>query len=104
MALLPEATEGPTTMMNLRAGLGWIVPGLVLTIAVPPFQAQAPLPPLDGAPVTIGQAPAGDAAYWDSVTAAARELSRQLNQLQWAFPGAPGENSGRGLYKQTDDI
>jgi hypothetical protein len=39
-----------------------------------------------------------------AVHAAARELARQLDQLQWVFPGAPGEESGRGLYKQTDQI
>src|SRR3954454_7201669 len=53
-------------------------------------------------PAARGQARGDD--YLPAVHAAARELGRQLNQLQWVFPGAPGENSGRGLYKQTDQI
>ena len=42
--------------------------------------------------------------YYASVTAAARELNRQLQYFQQTFVTIPGPPMGRGLYKQSDKI
>jgi len=59
---------------------------------------------LVGMTLATGQASAGDADYFASVTAASRELSRQLDFLQRSFATIPGPPEGRGLYQQSDKI
>lgn len=77
------------TTPRIQVALAAVAAGCALTAIAPPASAQAG---------------GGGDQYLPAVHAAARELARQLNQLQWVFPGAPGEDSGRGLYKQTDQI
>jgi hypothetical protein len=82
----PRKHSAPT----IRFALAAVLAGVTLGFATPASRPQAA---------------GGDGdQYLPAVHAAARELARQLNQLQWVFPGAPGEESGRGLYKQTDQI
>jgi hypothetical protein len=49
-------------------------------------------------------ASAGNDDYYLSATAAARELSRQLDYLQRAIATIPGPNEGRGFYDQLNGI
>jgi hypothetical protein len=82
-------TQCKRTTSKIRFALASVAVALALCATAPAARAQA----------------GGDGTqYLPAVHAAARELARQLNQLQWVFPGAPGEESGRGLYKQTDQI
>src|SRR5882762_8227647 len=59
---------------------------------------------LFGMALGSARASAGDADYYASVTAAARELSRQIDFLQRTFVMLPGPPEGRGLYQQSDTI
>src|SRR5260370_13085974 len=51
-----------------------------------------------------GRGSAGGDDYKAAVTAAARELSRQLNFLQQAIANIPGPPEGRGIYQQGDQV
>jgi hypothetical protein len=51
-----------------------------------------------------GRALAGGDDYKAAVTAAARELSRQLGFLQQAIANIPGPTEGRGIYQQGDQV
>lgn len=51
-----------------------------------------------------GQAAVGGDDYKAAVTAAARELSRQLVFLQQAIANIPGPDEGRGIYQQGDQV
>lgn len=50
------------------------------------------------------RAAAGGDDYKAAVTAAARELSRQLVFLQQAIANIPGPPEGRGIYRQGDQV
>ena len=50
------------------------------------------------------QGSAGGKDYKAAVTAAARELSRQLVFLQQAIANIPGPTEGRGIYQQGDQV
>jgi hypothetical protein len=58
-----------------------------------------------GATPATAQDPAGGPAYWDSVTAAAREVSGALDAFQDVFlmDSSPAIE-GRGLFKQSEQI
>jgi hypothetical protein len=51
-----------------------------------------------------GRGLAGGDDYKAAVTAAARELSRQLTFLQQAIANIPGPTAGRGIYQQGDQV
>jgi hypothetical protein len=51
-----------------------------------------------------GRGVAGGDDYKAAVTAAARELSRQLVFLQQAIANIPGPTEGRGIYQQGDQV
>ena len=51
-----------------------------------------------------GRGVAGGDDYKAAVTAAARELSRQLVFLQQAIANIPGPDEGRGIYQQGDQV
>jgi hypothetical protein len=59
---------------------------------------------LAGATPAAAQEPARGPEYWDSVTTAAREMSRALDTFQDAFLMDSGPIDGRGLFKQSEQI
>jgi hypothetical protein len=57
-----------------------------------------------GATPASAQEPARGPDYWDSVTAAAREMSSALDFFQDTFLTDAGASGGRGLFKQSEQI
>ncbi|MCI0457121.1 MAG: hypothetical protein L0Z62_09095 [Gemmataceae bacterium] len=57
-----------------------------------------------GATPAPGQGPARGPEYWDSVTAAARELRGALDSFQQVFLTDSGPIQGRGLFAQSEQI
>jgi hypothetical protein len=57
-----------------------------------------------GATPVAAQDPARGPEYWDSVTAAAREMSRALDLFQDSFLMDAVPTGGRGLFKQSEQI
>jgi hypothetical protein len=57
-----------------------------------------------GATPAAAQEPARGPEYWDSVTTAAREMSRALDTFQDVFLLDSGPINGRGLFKQSEQI
>jgi hypothetical protein len=57
-----------------------------------------------GATPALGQQAARGPEYWDSVTAAAREMSSALDFFQDTFLTDAGASGGRGLFKQSEQI
>src|SRR5262245_57925295 len=57
-----------------------------------------------GATPAAAQEPARGQEYWDSVTTAAREMSRALDTLQDMFLMDSAPIQGRGLFKLSEQI